>query len=102
LHGGQAQPKELNHPDSESGDFTDKKDSLTQRRSAASRNQSWIDHKERKDRKEKTGQVVVSAFFVFFAVKMLLELHDSPLLHCTLFPRLRWEKEVRLWRTAVT
>jgi hypothetical protein len=46
--------------------------------SAASRNQSWIDHKERKDRKEETPLVLFSAFFVFFAVKMLLELHDSP------------------------
>jgi hypothetical protein len=29
---GQPQPKEFNHPDSESGDFTDKKDVSTQSR----------------------------------------------------------------------
>ena len=51
--------------------------------------QSWINHKDRKDRKEETPQVLVSAFFAFFAVKIWLELHDPTILQC---------KEGRGWR----
>jgi hypothetical protein len=43
---------------------------------AARRNQKELNRRERKDHKEETSQALLFEFFVFFAVKIFLELRD--------------------------